>query len=77
MLTYNTSLLNLQTDPVIQLLRKTCLASPQVPINAHLDLQFDISAISWLGIKPTFGFDKTQACPSSADLQALTGLIRS
>lgn len=70
-LVYNASLTNIANDPAIQLLRSNCFVRPQRQIPVRVKLTVDISAISWLGIRPSFTFDQQADCPTFQSLQDL------
>ena len=69
---YNTSLSTISQDPALNLLRARCLANPQEAIRGKVTVQVDVSALSWLGIRPKVSQDRDIKCPSQTQLGPLS-----
>ena len=68
---------NLINSPGIQILASNCLTVPQKNLNMQLTVRLDIAAISWIGWRPSYTFDRAQACPSIEQLAALVKALTS
>jgi hypothetical protein len=72
-LVFNTTIVSSLSDPVINLLKANCIEAPenQRTLPTRITLTLEISAISWLGIWPSFSFDKASGCPTDQLKQLL------
>ncbi|KAJ3326289.1 hypothetical protein HDV06_000165 [Boothiomyces sp. JEL0866] len=66
---------NTATDPAILLMEARCIGQKAGTIPASLTFKVDVSAISWLGIKPSYTWDKAIPCPSQSQLQAAISIF--
>jgi hypothetical protein len=69
---YNTSLSSFSNDPALIMLRDKCLSNPQKPIRGKVTIQVDVSALSWLGIRPKASQDRDIKCPGENQLGPLS-----
>jgi hypothetical protein len=66
--TANGDILN---DPAINVLKENCVSGGKNKIDSLIGLKLDMAPISWLGIQPSFSFDKELPCPDIAKLLTL------
>jgi hypothetical protein len=71
---YNTTLgLSTINDPAIKVLVTKC-GPAGATLDTVIDVKLTVGLVSWLGIHPTFAFDRTQPCPDITELfKALPG----
>ncbi|KAI8902225.1 hypothetical protein BC833DRAFT_574186 [Globomyces pollinis-pini] len=67
-----TNLNTLTSDPAFELLRSTCLTTPNSTLPIRIGVTLGISSISWTGYKPSYSFVQSQPCP---DLSQLTSMF--
>lgn len=67
--TYSTTALTGQADPLITTIQDACLSVPQKQLNGRVVVTLDLSSIAWLGIYPKIPFDVGVDCPDIATVQ--------
>jgi hypothetical protein len=64
---------NIRNDPAIKILTDNCVLNGKNKLDALVSLKFELSSISWAGIRPRVTLDKTINCPDITSLNKIIG----